>query len=123
MFREANGHCVYCGLKLTLDTVTLDHIYPQQHGGPDEPLNLVATCGRCNGDKANIRPDEWFSMRPTAAGAFLLLAPKADPAWRRVAAAECDTPYREELLCRLPRMMRTRKHLASLSQAVKLLIN
>jgi 5-methylcytosine-specific restriction endonuclease McrA len=42
--------CVYCGDEAN----TVDHIIPINKGGTDDPLNLVAACGRCNyafGDK------------------------------------------------------------------------
>lgn len=42
--------CVYCGD----EAETVDHIIPLMKGGTDDPLNLVAACGKCNyafGDK------------------------------------------------------------------------
>ena len=42
--------CVYCGDEAN----TVDHVIPINKGGTDDPMNLVAACGRCNytfGDK------------------------------------------------------------------------
>lgn len=50
-----DGHrCYYCHTdELPL---TVDHVIPQALGGSDDPTNLAAACGDCNGGKASIVP-------------------------------------------------------------------
>ncbi len=50
LLEETDGHCIYCGCKLTLETTTIDHIYPRSKGGSSIYRNLVACCSKCNGD-------------------------------------------------------------------------
>jgi 5-methylcytosine-specific restriction endonuclease McrA len=45
--------CAYCGCKLTLSTMTLDHVYPESKGGLSDWTNLRAACSRCNGEKGD----------------------------------------------------------------------
>ncbi len=47
--------CCYCGVSETDigSELTIDHIQPQQHGGDDNPDNLVYCCHPCNEFKAN----------------------------------------------------------------------
>lgn len=50
--------CAYCGKKLSLRTVTKDHVIPRSRGGQDVLLNVVASCSECNGLKADKTPAE-----------------------------------------------------------------
>jgi 5-methylcytosine-specific restriction endonuclease McrA len=50
--------CMYCGKKLTMNSVTKDHIQPTSRGGKDVLSNVVASCIECNGFKANRTPEE-----------------------------------------------------------------
>lgn len=54
------AHCEYCQRAFS-DTVppTWDHIIPKSRGGRDRRENLVASCERCNSDKANQLLSEW----------------------------------------------------------------
>jgi hypothetical protein len=47
------GLCAYCGCKLTMSTMTLDHVYPVSKGGLSDWANLRAACSKCNGEKGN----------------------------------------------------------------------
>lgn len=41
--------CCYCGAAVEDGAkLTLDHIKPHDHGGSNEPSNLVTACHRCN---------------------------------------------------------------------------
>lgn len=51
--------CVYCGRRLTEETVDLDHVVPRSRGGTDDPKNLAASCKRCNKSKGARTPQEW----------------------------------------------------------------
>ncbi len=50
--------CAYCGRRLSMNTVTKDHVMPRSRGGQDTMGNVVAACLPCNGTKANKTPAE-----------------------------------------------------------------
>jgi hypothetical protein len=52
------GKCIFCGRPLTIDAdgnpvsrVTIEHIWPRNHGGDDRLENLALACGGCNREK------------------------------------------------------------------------
>lgn len=46
---ERDGHtCLFCGCTSDL---TIDHIFPRQHGGTDDESNLQTLCRPCNSRK------------------------------------------------------------------------
>ena len=57
--RERPDECVYCGAKTEL---TLEHILPRSHGGPDLPENAVLVCRSCNSSKGHRRLYEWIGL-------------------------------------------------------------
>ncbi len=50
--------CAYCGRKLSMHTVTKDHVLPTSRGGSDTMNNVVAACFECNTRKADRTPEE-----------------------------------------------------------------
>lgn len=60
------GACIHCKSPLTIDTdgtpisaATIEHIWPQRHGGGNDLDNLALACGRCNrgkGGRHDVRP-------------------------------------------------------------------
>lgn len=57
LFTRDGYICQYCGrhkseLKAT-ETLTREHIHPQDKGGPDVWLNVTTACSTCNNKKAN----------------------------------------------------------------------
>ena len=38
--------------------MTIDHVVPKKHGGPESWENLVAACVGCNAKKGDRRPDQ-----------------------------------------------------------------
>lgn len=50
--------CQYCGLRGLPKDMTVDHINPLSRGGTSTWDNMVIACRRCNGRKANRRPEE-----------------------------------------------------------------
>jgi DNA-directed RNA polymerase subunit RPC12/RpoP len=48
-----NFQCQYCGKRLTLNTATKDHVFPQSKGGKTVMQNLAASCKSCNSKKDN----------------------------------------------------------------------
>lgn len=57
VLRRDGFTCRYCGAKPPDVQLTADHVVPVALGGTDEPSNLVAACGDCNGGKSSSSPD------------------------------------------------------------------
>lgn len=53
ILHKYNEHCAYCGSKITLKTLSIDHIVPQARNGSDYISNLNPSCIPCNYFKAN----------------------------------------------------------------------
>ncbi len=61
---ENNGNsCWYCGKQLKDNEITMDHLYPQDLGGPTVPNNLVPCCKSCNGAKGNLTELQFKQLR------------------------------------------------------------
>ena len=58
IFIRDNMSCMYCGQRLGLDEMTLDHVIPKSRGGKDCYSNLVCCCEDCNLVKSDKTPDE-----------------------------------------------------------------
>jgi hypothetical protein len=43
--------CVWCGVTVEDDRLTLDHLRPYSKGGTHEACNLVTSCARCNSSR------------------------------------------------------------------------
>ena len=43
-----DGHCAYCGCKITLKQMQVDHIVPLSRGGTDTTDNMYPACRSCN---------------------------------------------------------------------------
>ncbi len=60
------GACIHCKSPLTIaadgapvSAATIEHIWPQRHGGDNQLDNLALACGRCNrgkGARHDVRP-------------------------------------------------------------------
>lgn len=46
-------HCHYCGVELTADTRTRDHIVPRSLGGTNAVVNATVACLPCNQKKSS----------------------------------------------------------------------
>lgn len=53
LYAETGGRCGYCGDKIKLPDMTVDHMMPLSGGGSDDEANLLCCCKRCNTLKAN----------------------------------------------------------------------
>lgn len=72
--RDCDRRCVYCAVPLSLETATLDHVFPLAHGGANHAGNLVTACGRCNRLKGDLLPQEFFHRNPWAGANFIRYA-------------------------------------------------
>lgn len=59
VYKRCHKRCWYCGLRLYLTTLTIDHLIPRSKGGPTKKINLVAACLKCNGDKGSKTLDNY----------------------------------------------------------------
>lgn len=55
VLRLDGNRCHCCGARLTLRTMSLDHVIPRDLFGPDAHWNLVGTCWSCNQAKSRRR--------------------------------------------------------------------
>lgn len=54
ILKSTKGVCACCGKKLTLKTMTVEHIIPIYRHGTNDMKNLTALCEQCNKDKSNL---------------------------------------------------------------------
>ncbi len=57
---EANGRCLYCGVKVTIDEMEADHFVPISKGGDDTRDNIVCSCKFCNRSKGAKMPEDFI---------------------------------------------------------------
>ena len=50
--------CQYCGVRPSEDECTIDHVVPKSLGGETSWTNCVLACYRCNGQKADRKPED-----------------------------------------------------------------
>lgn len=94
--RDCGRRCVYCAVMLSFETVTLDHVYPRAHGGPNVAGNVVAACGPCNRLKADLLPGEFFLRHPWAGLNFMRYARTVHRALKRGARRAVSLAYADE---------------------------
>lgn len=56
--RRDNHECQYCGIHVTGERITVDHVMPKSRGGKHEWTNVVLSCKRCNAKKSDRTPTE-----------------------------------------------------------------
>ena len=59
VFNKYKGHCAYCGCKLTLKDMQVDHITAKYLGGQDDISNLNPACRQCNFYKQTLTIEEF----------------------------------------------------------------
>lgn len=55
--------CMFCGVKMGLAQLTVDHFKPLETGGKNDSSNFLAACRACNKRKGSMDPREWCSSR------------------------------------------------------------
>lgn len=58
-----NAKCIYCGIKLTEDNSTTDHIIPISSGGNNCQVNLIVCCFDCNNERGNLHFNEYLKIK------------------------------------------------------------
>jgi len=65
IYNKYQGHCAYCGRKITFKQMQVDHYWPKYlaHFQPGQknhrPDNLMPSCQKCNIHKHRMKPEEW----------------------------------------------------------------
>ncbi|MCG6929982.1 MAG: HNH endonuclease [Desulfofustis sp.] len=57
--KTASGECYYCGRRVGIKALTMDHLVPLARGGRSTRDNLVPCCKECNTKKKTLLPVEW----------------------------------------------------------------
>ena len=60
ILKRDNYICYYCG---SPNANSVDHQSPIEHGGTDNPGNLVASCARCNYSKGARTEEQYIKAR------------------------------------------------------------
>ena len=56
--KTSSGTCHYCGRKVGIKNLTMDHVIPLSRGGRSTKGNLVPCCKQCNTAKQSDLPTE-----------------------------------------------------------------
>lgn len=59
LLKGGKHRCEYCGEIFFDKKITMDHLYPQDMGGPTITNNLIPACQRCNNEKTNMTLHEY----------------------------------------------------------------
>ena len=59
LWERLNRKCGYCGMKIGLPEVTIDHMVPLSRGGADCIDNMICSCKMCNELKRNRTIEEF----------------------------------------------------------------
>ena len=54
ILERSDYKCAHCGKTLTIDNMTVEHVFPIARGGDHSEFNLVALCHYCNEVKSNM---------------------------------------------------------------------
>jgi len=57
VYGKSPGRCWYCGVKITLSTMHVDHHTPVARGGRTLLKNLFPACAACNRRKRDMPPE------------------------------------------------------------------
>lgn len=57
-------YCAYCGKQIkNKKEFTIDHVVPQDFGGPTISNNLILSCSKCNNEKGNMTKEEYDEFK------------------------------------------------------------
>jgi 5-methylcytosine-specific restriction endonuclease McrA len=58
LWARDRGICQYCGRKMPLSEMELEHVIPKSQGGKRNWTNVVCACTDCNAKKGNRTPEQ-----------------------------------------------------------------
>lgn len=53
IYKRDGGICIYCGKKISIEEMNLDHKFPEVFGGSNDEDNLLCSCRECNMKKTS----------------------------------------------------------------------
>ncbi|WP_261456200.1 HNH endonuclease [Serratia marcescens] len=56
---KTGGRCTYCGVLLSSESLTIDHVISKRMGGDNSVSNLLACCRPCNAAKGTKTMEQW----------------------------------------------------------------
>lgn len=56
---KGRKRCCYCKRKVSMEEMTIDHMYPQDFSGPTITNNLLPSCKKCNNEKGNLNTKQY----------------------------------------------------------------
>lgn len=56
---KCHGHCAYCGCKVTMQEMQIDHIVALHNGGDNSLANLLPACRQCNFYKSTLTLEQF----------------------------------------------------------------
>ena len=60
----ADGYkCMFCGAKMGVSPMSIDHFHPLETGGANDTSNFLACCKGCNKKKGSMPPEDWCKLR------------------------------------------------------------
>ena len=65
VFAKYNGHCAYCGQKIEIKDMQIDHIQPKCNGGLNCIENLNPSCRLCNHYKRSLTLEKYRELLKT----------------------------------------------------------
>ena len=63
IYLEADRRCAYCGIEVSPEGVSFDHVRPWAKGGSNHRSNLAASCITCQRTKFTKTPEEHAKAR------------------------------------------------------------
>ncbi len=57
LLRSGQNKCKWCGVVLTLETATIEHVIPLKRGGLDHRMNWALACEPCNKARGHDMPE------------------------------------------------------------------
>lgn len=55
--------CLYCKQPMGRVQLTVDHFWPLEQGGVNDPSGYLSACRRCNKDKGAMDPRDWCALK------------------------------------------------------------
>jgi len=90
IFERDGYRCVYCGVQLPAEELTLDHVQPRVRGGDRSEGNLVTACRACNTLKGHQRLSFFLHSNAVARENFFRQARYVWPRLLRTLQDELD---------------------------------
>ncbi len=55
--------CMYCGVKMSLAPLSIDHFIPLENSGKNDTSNYLSACKKCNKNKGSMDPHDWCKIK------------------------------------------------------------